>query len=60
MGWSNPLKKPLSEVAYSVQAFDWSGGKETKTTQDIPSLLKGGFKQYRETPLQADVLHLDI
>ena len=40
VGWSNPLKnplRPLSEVAYSVQAFDWSSGKETETTQDIPS-----------------------
>ena len=27
VGWSNPLKnllRPLGEVAYSVQAFDWS------------------------------------
>ena len=30
MGWSNQLKNPLRqlhEVAYSVQAADWSGGR---------------------------------
>ena len=41
VGRSSPLKNPLSPlsvVAYLVQAFDWSGGKETETTQDILSL----------------------
>ena len=41
VGWSNMLKnplRPLSEVAYSVQAFDWSGGKCRGTgARELPS-----------------------
>ena len=33
----------LAQAAYSVQAFDWSGGKETETTQDTPSLVLRGL-----------------
>ena len=49
VGWSNTLKnqlRPLSEVANSVQAFDWSGGKcrgkETETTQGHSFTVRDG------------------
>ena len=56
MGWSNLPKNPpakpqlrsLSEVAYSVQASDWSGGKcrgkERDTACLISSLVPLGIK----------------
>ena len=42
VGWSNPLKnplRPLSEVAYSVQAFDWSGQVRPESCQVVVCLL---------------------
>ena len=42
VGWSNPLKnplRPLSEVAYSVQAFDWSGQVRPESGQVVVCLL---------------------
>ena len=41
MGWWNPLKnplRPLIEVAYSVQAFDWSGQVRPESCQVVVCL----------------------
>ena len=42
MGWSNPLKnplRPLSEVAYSVQAVDWSDQARPESCQVVVCLI---------------------
>ena len=45
VGSSNPLKnplRPLSEVAYSVQAFDGSGQVRPESCQVVVCLQEGG------------------